>query len=412
MPLDPRWVGPPEIVALIFEGGPGPASTVANTAVWVAETTSHEVSMGMSAASTAATMTQWQGVGAVSSTAAVTGLNAGLQALAAWVQEKIPLTTSAAEAFATAASSVIPSVVSQTNRDAWASDNAINPAVFGALTPAIVALDTEYFGEHWPHNNSVGLAYSATLAALTAALALPPPIAPMGASPAAPAAAAEAVAQTAATSAAGDAMRESAQVAQTGGQGAAAPAQAAGQAGQMSSMMEPMQAAMGAMQPLMGMFQAPMQALQGLTSLPQSMMSSMGGMFGNSMKPTDAAMEAVSEPLKAGGGAAGGLGGFGGGGGGGGVGGGLPASGLTSYTRPTSSFAPENAGRPTGLKSGLLNAGEVRGPTTSPPGGTAMPMSAAGAGMLGHGKGDGQKDDVTHARIVVDGDPLQDARRS
>jgi len=204
-------------------------------------------------------------------------------------------------------------------------------------------------------------------------------------------------------------------VAQTGGQGAAAPAQAAGQAGQagqMSSMMEPMQAAMGAMQPLMGMFQAPMQALQGLTSLPQSMMSSMGGMFGNSMKPTDAAMEAVSEPLKAGGGAAGGLGGFGGGGGGGGVGGGLPASGLTSYTRPTSSFAPENAGRPTGLKSGLLNAGEVRGPTTSPTGGTAMPMSPAGAGMLGHGKGDGQKDDVTHARIVVDGDPLQDARRS
>ena len=42
MPLDPRWVAaPPEIVALIFEGGPGPESIVAYAAVMEIEAASH-----------------------------------------------------------------------------------------------------------------------------------------------------------------------------------------------------------------------------------------------------------------------------------------------------------------------------------------------------------------------------------
>ena len=66
--------------------------------------------------------------------------------------------------------------------------------------------------------------------------------------------------------------------------------------------------------------------------------------------------------------------------------GGLPGAGLTSYTRPTSSFEPEAGGRPTGLRAGVLNAAEVRGPTAATGmGGSPMPMSPAG--MLGHGKG-------------------------
>ena len=49
---------------------------------------------------------------------------------------------------------------------------------------------------------------------------------------------------------------------------------------------------------------------------------------------------------------------LGGGAGGGGVGagGGFPGAGLTSYTRPTSSFEPETGGRPTSLRAGVLNA--------------------------------------------------------
>ena len=82
------------------------------------------------------------------------------------------------------------------------------------------------------------------------------------------------------------------------------------------------------------------------------------------------------------------------------MGGGGGAPGLTQFTRPASSFEPEG-GRASGLKSGLLNAAEVRsGPVTS--GGAGMPVSPAG--MLGRGNSEENKPDVQHARIVVDGD--------
>ena len=80
---DPRWTGPPESVALIFEAG-NPASVVANNAVWVTETANKELSAGLSTVNTLATAAQWQGVGAVASTVAITGLNAGLQTLVGW----------------------------------------------------------------------------------------------------------------------------------------------------------------------------------------------------------------------------------------------------------------------------------------------------------------------------------------
>ena len=53
----------------------------------------------------------------------------------------------------------------------------------------------------------------------------------------------------------------------------------------------------------------------------------------------------------------------------------------------------------------------MRGPTSSGYGG-GMPVSPAGAGMLANGKGENAKDEVAHARIVVDDDPGQDSRRS
>src|ERR1700730_14716163 len=205
---DPRWTGPPEGVALIFEAG-SPASVVANNAVWVTETANKEVSTGLSAINTLVTAAQWQGVGSVASVVAATGLNAGLQPLVGWTAEKISVTLAAVEAFMIARSSVIPSLVSQTNRDEWTVLNATN--WFGQNTPGIVERDTEYFGDHWPHNSSVGWTYSGPLAALVAAWAVPPPVAPMGASPAAPAAAAEAVGQAAAQTGMNNAMQLSSQ---------------------------------------------------------------------------------------------------------------------------------------------------------------------------------------------------------
>ncbi|GAY17800.1 PPE domain-containing protein [Mycobacterium sp. shizuoka-1] len=405
---DPSWPAlSPETnyLRLVGPGAGGTATTMASGAAWQALMGSNELAFSLSQLNTAVTALNFEGIGGLSSMTAVTGLNTALQLLAGWVQEKPPIAASAVAAYETAVSTMIPAEVSIANRTEQASDVAINPAVLGALTPAIVALDTEYFGEHWPHNSGAGATYGAALASLAAALAVPPPIAPLGASPAAPAAAAAAVAQAAGTTGMQAATQGTGQVTQMAGKTAAAPASAGGEMSSM--MMQPMQAAMGAMQPLMGMFQAPMQAFQGLSSLPQSMMGSLGGMF-NGMKAGDAAMPAA-ELVKAGAPTAGGAG-LGGGGIGGG-GGGVPGAGLTSYTRPTSSFAPENSGRPTSLKTGLLSAAEVR-PTTAPMGGGAMPMSPAHAGMLGQGKGENSKDDVAHARIVVEKDPRWDPRLS
>lgn len=381
---DPRWTGPPEVVAAIFEAG-SPASVIANSAVWVTETANNEISVGLSALNTLATEAQWQGVGAVASTVAATGLNAGLQTLVGWTADKINVTQAAVEAFMVARSAVIPSLVSQTNRDEWTVLNATN--FFGQNTPGIVERDTEYFGEHWPHNSKLGWTYSGVLAALIAALAVPPPIAPMGASPAAPAAAAQAVAQAAGQAGMQTGVQASTQVAQTAGQTAASPA---GATGQLSSLMqEPMQMLSSATQPLTQLAQAPMQAMQGFMSMPQSMLQSFGGMFPSPGAP---AVTAAAEPVLAAGSVAGGGGAAVGGGAGG-----FPGAGLTSYTRPTSSFEPEG-GRPTSLRAGVLNAAEVRGPTVST-GGAPMPMTPAG--MLARGGADATKEDVARARVVV-----------
>jgi hypothetical protein len=395
---DPRWTGPPEQVALIFEAG-NPASVVANNAVWVTETANKELSAGLSTVNALATAANWQGFGAVASLVANTGLNVGLHTVVGWTAHKIGVTQAAVEAFTIARSSVIPSVVSQTNRDEWAVLNATN--FLGINTPAIVERDTEYFGEHWPHNSSVGWAYSGALSALTAALAVPPPVAPMGASPAAPAAAGEAVAQAAAQTGMTDAMQVSTQAGQAAGQAGSAPADAGNQFS--SLLQQPMSMVSSVTQPLQQVVKAPMEAVQGVTSLPQGLIQSMGGMFSAAGAPNAASAGAVAEPVLAGGGGVGGLGAASAGGVGSGVGA-FPGAGLTSYTRPTSSFEPETGGRPTSLRAGVLNAAEVRGPTVSTGmGGTPMPMSPAG--MLARGTGgESDKDAVTRARVVVGGD--------
>jgi PPE-repeat protein len=394
---DPRWTGPPEGVALIFEAG-NPASVIANTVVWVTETANNELSIGLSTVNAFATAAQWQGFGALASMVASNGLNLGLQTLVGWTAHKIAVTQAAVEAFTLAASAVIPSLVSITNRAETQVLNATN--FMGIHTPAIIERETEYYGEHWPHNSSAGWAYASVLSTLSAALTMPPPAAPMGASPAAPAAAGEALAQAAGQSG----MNDVAQLTgQTGQATAAAPADAAGQAS--SLLQQPMQLISGMTQPLQQLVSAPMQGIQGLTSMPQGLMSSMGGLLQSGGAPNAAAEAgAVAEPVLAGGGAAGGFGATAAGGGGGL--GGFPGAGLTSYTRPTSSFEPETGGRPGSPRAGVLNAAEVRGPTASTGmGGSPMPMSPAG--MLARGSGGGSdKDAVTRARVVVGGDRM------
>lgn len=406
MPGDPRWTGPPEAIAATFEAG-SPASVISNNLVWVTETAHHESAMGISVVNTASTLGSWQGFGASASAAAATGLNAGLHTTAGWTAHKITVTQGAIDAFTAARSSVIPSVVSRTNRVERDAMDKANPSVLFTLTPAIVERDIEYYAEHWPHNSTVGWGYSSAMSGFTAALAMPPPVAPAGASPAAPAAAGEAVGQAAATTGGQDGVTLSSQAAQAAGE-VPSPS-ASGVTEQLSSLSGQLQgAASGVAQPLAGVFQAPMEVAQSVSSLPQSLMGSIGGMFSSATAQEAAELEAVAGPLGASGGAAGGLGaGMAGGAGGVGVGA-FPGAGLTSYTRPASTFAPETGGRPTGLRAGVsTNAAERRSPTTSAgTGSTAMPM--APAGMAARGSGDNsEKEVVTHARIVVPGDRIE-----
>lgn len=406
---DPSWPSsPPEAnyLRLVGPGATGTATTLASAAAWEALMATHEAAFAASTLNTAATALNFQGLGGTSSTTAATGLNTALQLLAGWVQEKPPLLASAVSAYEAAVSSMIPAEVSLANRAAQASDVAMNPLVLGALTPAIVALDVEYFGEHWPHNASAGAAYGSALNALVPALAVPPPLAPPGASPAAPASAAAAVAEAAGETAAGEAMKESGQAAKLAADSTAGPTDGISQATQAAStLMQPLQSAM---QPLMAMFQAPMQALQSLGGLPQSLQTRELSAPGADAAVSGAVLASFpgagsAEVVGAGGGAGTGLSGLGSVGSpasGGGVGG-VPGAGLTSYTRPTSSFAPENSGRPVGLKPGLLSAAELRGPTAT--GGSPIPLSPARAGMLGGSKEEGKQSDAARVRVVSAG---------
>jgi hypothetical protein len=401
MPIDPRWVAaPPEVVALIFEAGPGPESIVAYAAVMATEAASHQMGMAASAANITGTSASWEGLAGTANVARGTALNmGGLEPLAGHCAKHVLLAQSAVDAYTMAAPSVIPAVACNANRDLWGTLCATN--WFGQNFPGITSQDLEYFGDFWPHNSSVGLLYATTLGAIAAAAVVPPP----------------AVAGEAAPAGLGSAASLAAQVGQTAGSDAAqapvAGSQLAGStgsgtggaAGQMTSMMsEAPQLFSGALQPISQMTQAPMQAMQSGMSPLQSLM----GMFTGANAPAGAAEAAsmVGAPLGgAGSAAAGGMGA-----GGAGMGGlSSSAASLTSFTSPASTFEPETAGRPTG-RAGVLNAADLRSPTARA-GGSAMPMSPAG--MLGRGDGASgdKKDDVTHARIVVNSD-LQNPPRT
>ena len=401
MPLDPRWVAaPPEIVALIFEGGPGPESIVAYAAVMATEAASHQMGMAVSATNIATTSASWTGLAGTANVARGTALNmSGLEPLAGHCAKHVMLAQAAVDAYTMATPSVNRSVACQANRDLWGTLCATN--WFGQNFPGITSQDIQYFGDYWPQNSSVGLLYATTLGSIAAAAAVPPPAVAGDVAPAGLGSAATLAGQVGST-----AGQDAAQASTTaGGQLASAGSAPTGAADQMTSMLgQGPQLLSGAMQPLTQMTQAPMQMAQSGLGPLQSMM----GMFTGANAPAEAAtgLEAMGAPLGgAGGAAAGGMGA-----GGAGVGGlSSSAASLTSFTSPASTFEPEG-GRPTG-RAGVLNAADLKSPTTRATGGSAMPMSPAG--MLGRGEspsGD-KKDDVTHARIVVNSDH-QDPQRT
>ncbi|MGH9061512.1 MAG: hypothetical protein ACRDZY_18665, partial [Acidimicrobiales bacterium] len=248
-------------------------------------------------------------------------------------------------------------------------------------------------GEHYPHNSGVGWTYSAALNTLGAVASVPPPIAPTAGS-AAPAGA----------GAVSDAIGESGVSVDSAGQAAGSIGDTAGGTG--SLLDQGPQLLSSAVQPATEVVAAPMKAAQAVSGLPQSMLgpvSSLGGMF--SAPPDAAAADAFGESVRSGPPPATSRGT-----GPGGIGvnatvGGYPGAGLTSYTRPTNNFTPENTGRPTGLRAGLLNAADIRSLTTSAPtAGAALPPSPAATGMLPQRPG---KDQFKRARVAAGAEPRQ-----
>jgi hypothetical protein len=403
--VDPGWaVRTPDENDLILKAGTGPATTLAALATYLAEVASVEATTSMSMVNMAATNATWQGAANVASTTTLTSINTVAHLLAGWLVEKPPILSTAVSAYTTAYSAMIPAALCVANREEWASFCALNSIFPPFFMPAIVDRDREYFGHFWPNNTTTGSGYSATLVSLMAPLAVVPPITPPGASPGAPAAAAAAVAQSTATGVAGDAMRASSEAA----------TQAAGSTGSGTDMVSKIgEQALQPLQQAIGVLPKAFESVAGLPEkLSQPLMSAMqsfGGMMGGAKGGE--AVPGAAEALRAGGGAGAptGLGPTAGAGGGGGIGGGGAgvgpgAAGMTSYTRPVSSFAPEAGGRATGLRSaGLLNAAEARIPTTTGGGvGGGMPMGSAG--MLGRQQGDSEQESVTRARIVVNGE--------
>lgn len=364
---DPTWAArTPEINDTLIKGGSGVTTMLTNSAAWVSVAAAHHSSAIASGVNTAATSASWLGLGSAASALNVTMLNVALTGLAGWVDVKAPIVDAAVAAYQLATASMRTAEECVANRTESAFDNSINWTVLGALTPRIGELEATYFGGYWPNNASVGASYGATLSALAASLAVPAPVAGMGASPAAPASAAGAVAEAGGQTAASDAMKSSFSGAQEGTSGAS------GMGGQLDSLMGPIQEAgsqvMSLPQQAMQLPQQAMQPVQSLTG-----MFSNPGMFGGAMgEPAAAAASVGATPAGVGGAGLGAVGGSGGG----------VGAPMSSFTRPVSAFEPGTGGRAVGLRPAGALGSEEPGP---------RPVTTSGGGMggmpVGHGAG-------------------------
>ena len=396
---DPGWAArTPEDNDLLLKAGTGVATHVANQTAWTTLGASHHASAVASAINTVTTSMSWLGAGSAGSAASVTMLNASLHGLAGWVDIKPAVVATAISAYETANAAMRPAPECIGNRTECAADYGINPLVLGALTPRITSLEFEYYGLMWPNNSAVGASYGGILAGLAESLAIPPPIATMGASPAAPAEAASAIGQAAADTAAGDGMRSALQGAQTGTTSAGQAASGGQDLGsQLGTFMQPVQSMMGAvpqaLQAPSQLMQAPMSAMQPLQSMmgmfanPSAMSGAAPGISAASATGGLSAAEAGASAGASGGGAS--LGGAG-----------VPA---TTFTRPVSAFEPGSSGRPVGLRpSGALGAEAVRPQTTTTPAGTAVGGMPVGHAAGGHRGPHDKSEQPATVRVVDD----------
>lgn len=311
----------------------------------------------------------WRGVGAAASAVTQAALDAQHELLAAALVDKASHVAAAAAAHQSALASMVTAQEAGANRRDEAAAQQLNPLVWGALTPRIVALDVEYFGQMWPRNAAAGAAYGAALRAAAGAIMVPFPPAVAGGSPAA---AVVGLAETGAMGAAGATMQASEQPAQA----VLAPAAAVPQAG-AAAMAGPVSASASP-----NALAANPTAAQTVSRAPQAAV----GMFAR-FSPAGVVGAPSAAPPGGEGGAAARLGeppSRAGtvtppGSGPAGVVSGYPGAGLTSYVRPSGDgFAPPPVERVGGgAPAGMLTAGALHSPVTAAPNSTATVQALA-----------------------------------
>ena len=197
MVVQPWQLGTPDFnYDLLTVGGTGPGSTLAAAGAHGELAALLESVASSSVANMAGTYPHWSGVGGSAAQFVHGAMNGETTGLAAHVGSKVAPLMAAAQAFPTAVAAMYPSPVVWANRANEHADQLINPLVWGALTPEIVALNLHY-GHMWAVNASSGATYGAALRAAALALVNPAVPAVSGASPAAGAAAAASLAETA-----------------------------------------------------------------------------------------------------------------------------------------------------------------------------------------------------------------------
>jgi PPE-repeat protein len=360
---------PPEVNAGQLMAGDQGASLAAAVAAYEALSAAlmeEGARMGTTAGTTAAA--GWEGAGGTAMLATAMPYVAALEALAGWVQQSAASAAAIEQAYATTKAAMVQVPICTFNRTTQAGFVATN--IIGQHTPAIIALDTEYFGHFWTNNASLMGAYEAFVTPILAALGIPPPAAPLTSNPAGLAGQAAAIGEAAGHGAASAAMSSSLQGVEQASSSVSPSTAAPASAGQsMASMAPQMLSQLGQLPQMLGQFP------QMLGQFPQMAMGMLGPLASgmNAGGPATAGLEkaagemdsttlaATTDTAARGGGGTGGLGG---------------ATGvMSSFTRPTGSFnAPGPPKLPTGWAPAAGGAPEV---ATS-----AHPAATGGGGGL------------------------------
>jgi PPE family len=335
---------------LTMTGGPGAGPMHAYSAAMSTVATSADDVVIRSGANTVMTADHWSGSAQIQAVASVGELNATVTDAATKAALKAQLAQAAGELHTMTVARMVPHVVVNANRAESLFDNAINPLVWGALTPRITELELEYLAM-WANNAQAGVSYGfgvdAIVLALGALSALP---ALAGGSLGAPVMAGAQIAETATISGLGAAMSTAEQAATAAiSPAAAATTSTPATTSLLGNTALAAPASASGVQPLAAVHTP---TTPTTPSLAQAQ-TPVSGMF---VPPPTAAITApapspsVPQPATAS------------------IGPSTGTPGITSFVKPAEPFAmPPTTGRAGALAPGMLNAAALRGPVSTMP---------------------------------------------